>query len=46
MIQASGFVMLLVGLGTGPEKIERFPLRFSAGPAANGGMNFGMNGQF
>lgn len=46
LIQASGLVMLLVGLGTGPEKIERFPLRFSAGPTQNGGMSFGMNGQF
>lgn len=46
LVQASGFVMWMVGMGTGPEKIERFPLRFSAGPTANNGMQFGMNGKF
>ena len=46
LVQASGFARFLVGLGTGPEKIERFPLRFSAGPAPDGGMQFGMNGKF
>ena len=46
LVQASGLAMWMVGLGTGPEKIERFPLRFSAGPTANNGMQFGMNGKF
>ena len=45
LVQASGFVMWMVGMGTGPEKIERFPLRFSAAPTANNGMQFGMNGK-
>lgn len=45
LVQASGFVMFLVGLGTGPEKIERFPVRFTAGPT-NGGASVGVNGAF
>ena len=46
LVQASGFAMLIVGVAVAPEKVERFPLRFSAAPTKNGGMDFGMSGRF
>ncbi len=45
VVQAGGFVMLLVGLAAGPQKLERMPVMIT-GQGAVGGGTIGLTGRF